>query len=164
MKFLKSSLIALLIFTSLIFCGCDKKLFLQPILTRDNYNTGGSLTFVYDEQSHVAYFGGVGEVVQYYEMDIAKGWTEKGCRVGVSLTIPSQVKDYKSATAKINGKEFNSNDFIVEINEETAIAQFQPIVSEDNRIINIKITWTEDSQAQEYKIIIKEGTLFMSEE
>ena len=164
MKFLKSSFIILLCVVSIFLCGCEKKSFSQPDFTRDNYNTGGNLTFYYDQQAHVAYFGGEGEVVQYYEEDVAKGWTEKGCRVGISLTLPTEIEDYKSASAKVNGKEYNSNDFIVEINDETVIAQFQPIVSEDNRIINIKISWQEDSEAQEYKIIIKEGTIFMQEE
>jgi len=161
MKFFKYSLSILLLISFLSFYGCDKKSFSQPVLTRDNYNTGGNITFFYDQQSYVAYFGGEGEIIQYYEQDIAKGWREEGCRVGISLLLPNNLEDYKSATAKINGKELNSTDFIVEINEETKIAQFQPIVNEKNKVINLKITWEEDSQSQEYKIVIKEGTMFM---
>ena len=163
MKFLKSAFAILLVFASLFLYGCNKKEFSQPLLARDKYNTGGNLTFFYDHQAHIAYFGGEGEIVQFYQEDIAKGWTEKGCRVGVSMSIPNDLKGYKSATAKVNGKELSSNDFIVEIGDQTAIAEFQPIVSEDNRIIDIKITWEEESQPQEYKIIIKEGTLLMEE-
>lgn len=163
MKLLKTVFVLILVVTCFFMCGCDKKSFFQPLLSRDNYNTGGNLTFYYDNQSHVAYFGGEGEVVQYYQTDIAKGWTEKGCRVGVSLPLPNNLEDYKSATAKINGEEFNSNDFIVEIDQQTTIAQFQPIVSEKNSEIDIKITWEEETQPQEYKIIIKQGTLFMKE-
>lgn len=163
MKFLKSTLAIILICVSLFVYGCDKKSFSSIILTRDNYNTGGNLTFSYDQQSQVAYFGGEGEVVQFYQEDIAKGWTKKGCRVGVSMTLPAELDDYKSATAKINGEELNSNDFIVEIDEQTNIAFFQPIVSEEKRVIEIEITWAKDSQSQEYKIIVKDGTLFMNE-
>ena len=162
MKTLKSVVALILIMTCVFLCGCDKKSFSQPILSRDNYNTGGNLTFVYDSQAQVAYFGGEGEVVQYYQEDIAKGWTEKGCRVGVSMLLPKELKDYKSATAKINNKELKSNDFIVEIDENTVIAQFQPLVSEEKRIIEIEVTWADNSQAQEYKIVIKDGTLFMN--
>lgn len=162
MRSVKTLVALILVITTIFLCGCDKKMYSHPILTRDNYNTGGNLTFLYDEQSHVAYFGGEGEVVQFYEEDIAKGWTEKGCRIGVMLNIPKELKDYKSAIAKVNGNELNANDFIVEISEERSIAQFQPIVSSDNKIINIKITWAENSQTQEYKIIIKAGTIFMS--
>lgn len=163
MKILKSCFLIFLCFVSVFVVGCDKKSFAQPILSRDNYNTGGSLTFSYDQQSHVGYFGGEGEVVQFYQEDIAMGWTEAGCRVGVCLLLPNNLKDYKGATAKVNSKELNSNEFIVEVDNETKIALFQPIVSEDNRVISIKITWEENSQTQEYKIVIKEETLFMSE-
>ena len=148
----------------LFLVGCDKKAFLQPVMSRDNYNTGGNLSFYYDEQAHIAYFGGDGEVVQFYEKDIAKGWTKEGCRVGVTLILPNDLKDYKSATAEIDGKDYISNDFIIEIDENTAIAQFQPIVSEDNKKINIKLTWAEDSQTQEYKIFVKDGTLYMEKQ
>lgn len=164
MKYLKFTLISFLIFICIFMIGCDKKSFLQSPLTRDNYNTGGNLTFLYDELSHVAYFGGEGEVVQFYQEDIAKGWREKGCRVGVSLLVPNQLNGCKSATAKINGEEINSNDFIVEVDEQTTIAQFQPIVSQQTQIIEIKITWEENTQSQTYKIIIKDGTIFMDEQ
>lgn len=163
MKKFYSVVSLILIISSFLLCGCNKKSFTQPLLSRDSYNTGGSLTFIYDSQANIAYFGGNGEVVQYYDKDIAKGWTEKGCRVGVSMLIPNDLKDFKSATAKINEKELNSNDFIVEIDENTIVAQFQPIVNEEKNVIKIEITWAENSQTQEYKIIIKEGTLFMNE-
>lgn len=163
MKYLKTTLAIFFVFISLFLFGCDKKSFSTVILSRDNYNTGGNLTFYYDQQANTAYFGGEGEVVQFYQEDIAKGWSEKGCRIGISMALPIDLNDYKSATAKINGKEINSSDFIVELDEQTKIAVFQPIVSEDKRVVNIEITWAEDSQAQEYKIIVKEETLFMSE-
>ena len=56
------------------------------------------------------------------------------------------------------------NDFIVEVDEQTTIAQFQPIVSQQTQIIEIKITWEENTQSQTYKIIIKDGTIFMDEQ
>lgn len=161
MKNFRKLLIVFLTITTCLMFGCDKKVFTQSSLTRDIYNTGGNLTYFYDEQSKVAYFGEEGEVVQYYEEDIAKGWNTSGCRIGFALTLPKELKDYKSASAKINNKELNSADFIVKVNEDLVIAQFQPLVSENNRILNVKISWTEDSTPQQYKVIIKEGTLFM---
>ena len=72
MKFLKMSAVVLILLASLMLSGCNNKSIAQPILERDNYNTGGNITFVYDEIAHVATFGGKDEVLQYYEEDIAK--------------------------------------------------------------------------------------------
>ena len=163
MKYLKSCLVLFLCLVSLCFYGCDKKSISQSELTRDNYNTGGNLSFYYDQQTQVAYFGGEGEVVQFYQEDIAKGWTGKGCRVGVSLLIPPELKDFKSSSAEIDGKSLNANDFIIEVNEEMSFAQFQPIVSKENSTVEIEITWEENTQSQTYKIIIQEGTIFMND-
>lgn len=163
MKHLKKSFILLLLVCSLFLSGCDKKSFSYSTLTRDSYNTGGNLSFSYDSQTQTAYFGGEGEVVQFYDIDIAKGWTEKGCRVGVVLNLPTELKDYKSATATINNKKLTSQNFIVEIDSQTTLAIFQPIVNQENNLIDIKITWAENTKSQNYTIVIKEGTLFMNE-
>ena len=148
----------------LLFCfvgGCNNKSFTQPVLTRDNFNTGGNISFFYDKEAFIAYFGGEGDVVQFYNVDIAKGWDEDGCRVGVQLDLPKEIDDFKSATAKVDEKNLTSKDFIIEIDEQTQIAVFHPIVSEDKKHISIEITWAEGVEPQEYKIIIKEGTIFM---
>ena len=38
---------------------------------------------------------------------------------------------------------------------------FHPIVSEDNKEFEIKITWQDGWEEQIYKIVIKSGTSFM---
>ena len=70
MKIIKNILIVFLLFSCIFFVGCkDKNLTQMPIM-QDIYKTGGNLTFNYDEISHVATFGGEGEVIQYYQKDI----------------------------------------------------------------------------------------------
>ena len=105
-------LMLVLIFPMICFSGCNEKRFDYQLLQRDSYNTGGNLSFVYDSQSHTAHFGGEDEFVQFYDEDIAKGWTEKGCRIGVMLTIPKGLNDFKSGYALIGKEKYNSDDFI----------------------------------------------------
>ena len=112
MKFLKISAVVLILFASLMLSGCNNKSIAQPILERDNYNTGGNITFVYDEVAHVATFGGKDEVLQYYEEDIAKGWTESGNRIGIKLSLPQNLKDYKSGKANFDGQKLMPDDYI----------------------------------------------------
>ncbi len=141
--------------------GCQDKNLPYSSVTRDQYNTGGTLSFEYDPISHVAYFGGEGEIVQYYEQDIAKGWTVAGCRVGVMIAIPQNIKDIDSGKAIVDSQTLTADKFI-QINEEMGdYALFQPLVNEDKKEIILEITWQEGIAPQTYKIIIKEGTLFM---
>lgn len=157
-KFLLLLVVTMSIFT---FCGCQDKLIPQSVLTQDNYKTGGNLTFVYDEYSHTAFFGGEGEVIQYYSEDITKGWTAEGCRIGVMLAVPKEVDEYKSGSATLNGEKLSPNDYMITLDNQTYYALFQPIVSKDKPEIDLKITWQDGTMEQTYKIIIKEGTIFM---
>ena len=140
--------------------GCGKKEFIQPIISRDVYCTGGNLSFDYDSITKTAIYGGENEVIQFYKSDMAKGWTEEGNRVGIQIVVPSNVKDVSSGSATLNGKEHLSKDYIKKIND-TNYAVFQPIIKEEDKDLSLKIIWQEGCKEQEYHIKIKEGTIFM---
>lgn len=161
MKLLKYSFVTMLVMVCLLLSACNDKNMLQPSLERDNYNTGGNLTFVYDEVSHVATFGGEGEVIQYYDEDIAKGWKEKGNRIGFQIPLPKGSVDYKSGSAYFDGNKLLLDD-VVKLHEgQNLIATFQPIVSKDKENYTLKITWEDGKNEQIYHIIIAPGTFFM---
>ena len=143
--------------------GCKQKEFDYVAMSRDAYNTGGVLSFEYDNITHTAYFGGEGQIVQYYSTDIAKGWTEEGCRVGVTLPLPKGIDDYKSAVATLDEKQLEWDDFGYGEEGEMQYVIFQPIVSEEKSHIILKITWQDGSKEQTYNIAIREGTLFMTD-
>ena len=131
------------------------------VVYRDDYNTGGNISFDYDEESHTAYFGGKDEVLQYYKKDIAKGWYEDGFRVGVKLYAPKKLDNYQSATAKIGNETYEGGSFYKQVNgENSLVAEFYPIVSEKNKTIELKIVWQEGIKEQIYKIIVRDGTIF----
>lgn len=161
MKFLKMSAVVLILLASLMLGGCNNKSIAQPILERDNYNTGGNITFVYDEVAHVATFGGKDEVLQYYEEDIAKGWTESGNRIGIKLSLPQNLKDYKSGKATFDGQKLMPDDYISLQEGQNLVAVFQPIIKNEKENYTLKITWQDGFEEQIYHIIIAKGTIFM---
>ncbi len=163
MKFLKSTLTIILVLVCLFMCGCKDKNLIQPTMERDNYNTGGNLTFVYDEISHLAIFGGEGEVVQFYQEDIAKGWKEKGNRIGFQIFVPKGVKDYKSGCAYWNGEKLNPDDYITLQEGQNLVASFQPLVDKNKDKYDLKIVWEDGKNEQMYNIVIASGTFFMNE-
>ena len=145
-----------------LLTGCGKNIFDYSRVSRDEYNTGGNLTFIYDDVAHVATFGGRGEVVQYYDVDIAKGWLNAGNRVGVQILAPSGVKNFETGSAKIGDEIIKGDKFYKQINNENSkIAQFFPILTENNREIAIKITWEDNSEEQIYYVVAHKDTVFM---
>lgn len=162
MKFLKKSSLPLLsLVLALMLSACGGQLEYTAI-ERNSEMTGGSLTFSYDRESHTAIFGGQGEFVQFYSKDITKGWEEDGCRVGIVLTAPSNIKDFESGSLTIDGKKFIAGEFYQTVNnQKVGRVELTPLVSQDKREIEIKISWSENSPAQVYKIKIKDGTEFM---
>ncbi len=164
MKFYKSTFIILLLLLSLSMCACKDKNLNQPFLERDKYNTGGNLSFVYDKISHVATFGGQGEVIQFYDEDIAKGWNEKGNRIGFQLLVPKEVKDYKSGSANLNGEKLSPDDYIDIQEGQNLVATFRPIVYNNQERYTLKITWEDGKNEQIYNIVIDSGTFFMEEQ
>lgn len=161
----KIGLFLIVILVAMIFVGCGNKNFSYPVVYRDDYNTGGNINFEYQPISHTIIFGGENQVIQYYDKNIAKCWNEEGNRVGFKMIPPTDLDNYQSGFALINDKKLSSDEFYKLKNEDgTLIAEFCPIVDENNRDIIIKITWQEGIEEQIYHLKIKNGTIFNKKE
>lgn len=154
--------VLMILLLPLLLYGCNTKSFDYQNVQRDNYNTGGNLTFVYDEISHTAYFGGEGEIVQFYTQDVAKGWKDEGCRIGVKILVPNEVDDFKSGNVIVGDEKLNLEEVVLQVDDSVNYAVFQPIVSQQTRRLEIKITWQEGYQQQIYHIVIQDETIFMN--
>lgn len=154
--------LVILLFPLVFLFGCNENEVAYSTIYRDTYNTGGDISFSYDNITHTAYFGGENEVIQFYESDVAKGWVEEGNRIGIKLVSPIKIKNPLSAKASINGFEYENGSFYKTINGEiSSVVEFYPIVSEQNRDFELKIVWQEGVKEQVYKIYIREGTIFL---
>ena len=159
---MKKNVIFLLLLPVLFFVACKEQTADYSVIYRDQYSTGGDISFSYDNITHTAYFGGENEVIPYYSNDITKGWESEGNRVGVKLVSPVKVTNSLSGYANLNGIEFENGCFYKNINNETSnIAEFYPLVSEENSEIELRIVWQDGVKEQIYKIVIKDGTIFM---
>ncbi len=150
-----------LILLTLFFVGCKDKSIDYSSIQRDDQNIGGKLSFNYDSATHVATFGGLGETVEYYDEDIARGFNKAGNRVGIKLIAPSSVKDFSSGSATIGDEKIIGGKFFRQINnEKSREAVFYPLVDENNRKIELKIIWEDGLEEQTYIILIRQETNF----
>ena len=162
MKYLKLPALALICL--FLLTACQQNLPYSSV-TRDDEMTGGSLSFSYNEEAHIAEFGGEGEIVQFYSADIAKGWEEEGCRVGIAFSAPSEVKDFEGSSIWVDGEKIAGGEFYQTVNgQKVGRVVLTPLVSEEKREIQIKVEWNDNSPAQTYKIRIKDGTQFMNKQ
>ncbi len=142
-----------------VFSGCGTQLTYGKV-ERDAQLTGGSLSFFYDEQTHTAVFGKEGEVVAYYPEDTQLNRTA-GNRVGVKIYAPSEIKDYSKAKLEFEGVTYSGGSFMATVyNQVQNYFVLTPLVSEQNRVLSVKVTWSQDSEAQTYIIKIADGTKF----
>lgn len=149
------SLIILLIFP---LCACKKQEVNYQKIVRDDYSTGGDLSFAYDEISHTAYFGGEGEYIQYYDSSIIKNWQEEGNRIGFKIPVPKTLDNYLSAKATCNGKDYENGEFYNFVNGKPVFAEFYPLVKSGQERFELNITWQNSIKPQKYFIVIKNGT------
>ena len=144
-----------------LLSGCGKTLSYGK-LERDSALTGGKLSFVYDENTHTATFGGKGEVVIYYpaEPELEKS---AGNRIGVKIYAPSEVTDYSKAKLNFEGSEYVGGSFMTMVYDQVQnYFVLTPIVSENHRELKVYVTWLQDSEQQTYTIKIADGTKFAS--
>lgn len=161
MKILKF-LVILLLFPVLTLTGCGSKNVDYVSMQKDESLAQSQLTFYYDELTHTAYFGGEGEQILYYDIDIARGFEKEGNRVGVKMYAPSEVTDFASGFAEVGGEKIEGGRFYSTVNgHKSREATFYPLVSQDNRVIELKIKWEEGIKEQHYTIVIAEGTIFL---
>lgn len=154
--------VAFLVIFPLIMVGCGDSTIGNANVTRDSEMTGGSLSFEYNKTAREIFFGGEGEAIQFYEADILKGWNESGNRLGLILQAPSEVDDFETGTLTLQGKTMTAGSFYRTVNgEKIGEVVLYPLVKENEREIEIKITWQDGTAEQVYKIIIKAGTILM---
>ena len=159
---MKKVLLIFLILLSIVSTACGTKIYSSATITRDEANTGGDISFVYDEHTKNIYFGGEGEYLQYYSADEVKGLDE-GYRVGIKVIAPSEVKNLEDAVLEINGNKYN--DFFEKIESQPQnYFYIYPTFSEKTKEIKFKITWTQMSKPQKYKVVLNEKTKFLKSE
>lgn len=161
MKYIGLLLTIFMVLPMLFLIGCGDKSLEYSLIQRDDQNIGGNLTFDYDSVTHVATFGGEGETVEYYNEDIARGFNKAGNRVGIKLSAPSSIKDYNTGSALVGEEKIVGGIFYRQVNnEKVSEAVFYPLVDENNRKIELKITWEDGTAEQTYIILIRKGTKF----
>lgn len=149
-----------------IFCcaGCGGKELPSAKITRDDARTGGSLSFVYDQNSRMIYVGGQDEIVQFSSADEARNLGE-GCRIGLKVTAPDEKLDVSTATLEMNGINYSSGDFLEVVNgQKQRFFNLYPLVSKEDEKIIFSITWQEGTEKQIYTIEIIDGTKFMDKD
>ena len=146
----------------LFFVACGDREVSYSTIYRDQFETGGDISFSYDNITHTAHFGGNNEIIQYCQPDISKGWQEGGHRIGISLNAPIKLTNPLSAHANLDGIEYDNGSFLKSVNGEiTNRAEFYPVLSQEKREIELKIVWQDGITEQVYKIVINEGTIFL---
>lgn len=142
-----------------LITGCGRE-YSYTKIERDDARTGGNLTFVYDETTHTATFGGQGEVIAYYSENPALG-TASGNRIGFKIYAPCDINDYSKAKLSFQGSEYTGGSFMQTVYDQRMnYFVLTPVVSEDNRDLKVKISWTNEAKEQEYYIKIADGTIF----
>lgn len=142
----------------LLLTGCGQKLTEFNVM-RDSYSTGGNISFSWDNEAKIAYFGGENEVIQYYEQDIAKGFLKAGNRVGIKLVPSEKINDLGSLTFKIGKEEINGENVATKIDDEVTYFQLFPIVESAGQKIEIKIEYK--GKRDKIIIIIHEKSILM---
>lgn len=159
---MKKVLLIFLILLSIVSTACGTKIYSSATITRDEANTGGDLSFVYDSHDRCVYFGGEGEYIQFYSANEVSG-LEEGYRVGIKMIAPSEVKKLEDAVLEINGNKYN--DFFEKIESQPQnYFYIYPTFNENTKEVNFKITWNQTSKPQSYKIILNEKTNFLKSE
>ncbi len=159
---MKKVLLIFLILLSIVSTACGTKIYSSATITRDEANTGGDISFIYDEHTKNIYFGGEGEYLQYYSADEVKG-LDAGYRVGIKVIAPGEVKNLDDTVLEMNGNKYNDIFEKIE-NQPQNYFYIYPTFNEKTKEINFKITWTQMSKPQKYKVILNEKTKFLKSE
>lgn len=139
--------------------GCGTKSYPSANIVRDEANTGGNLSFVYDMNERKVYFGGEGEFLQYYSADEMRD-LEEGYRVGLKVIAPNEVKNLEDAVLEINGTTYS--EFLEKIDgQEQNYFYIYPTFNEKSKEVNFVITWNKNAKPQKYKVILNEKTNFL---
>lgn len=158
---MKKILLFLFILPILFLGGCGAKTAAYSTITRDSQNIGGELSFEFDHITHTAYFGGHGETVQKYGVDISRNWLTEANRIGLQLIAPTEITDHESGWAELGDEKIEGGIFYSLVNgKRTNTAIFYPAVSAFSQKIELTIVWQDGLKPQTYTIVIREGTKF----
>ncbi len=153
-----------LILIFIIFASACAREYSYGRIERDNSLTGGDLSFIYDENTHTAIFGGEGEIIAFYEEDRLAG-LPKGNRIGFKIYAPCDVQDFSKAKMTFQGKEYLAGSFMQTVYDQTMnYFVLTPVVSKDNSSFDVKVVWNQNAKEQVYHIKIAQGTVFASEQ
>lgn len=149
----------------MIFClfGCGKDVESAKI-SRDDERVGGSLSFVYDKKERLISVGGEGEVLQYSDGNIEKGYAE-GNRVGLKVTCPDVDFNLENSKLMMNGRTYSVGDFYQTVDgQKQRFFNIYPAFSQDDRVVFFSVVWDSNIKEQKYKIEIVDGTIFGQKE
>lgn len=149
----------------MIFClfGCGKDVESAKI-SRDDERVGGSLSFVYDKKERLISVGGEGEVLQYSDGNIEKGYAE-GNRVGLKVTCPDIDLNLENSKLMMNGRTYSVGDFYQTVDgQKQRFFNIYPAFSQDDRVVFFSVVWDSNIKEQKYKIEVVDGTIFGQKE
>lgn len=149
----------------MIFCllGCGKDVESAKI-SRDDERVGGSLSFVYDKKERLISVGGEGEVLQYSDGNIEKGYAE-GNRVGLKVTCPDVDLNLENSKLMMNGRTYSVGDFYQTVDgQKQRFFNIYPAFSQDDRVVFFSVVWDSNIKEQKYKIEVVDGTIFGQKE
>ena len=149
----------------MIFClfGCGKDVESAKI-SRDDERVGGSLSFVYDKKERLISVGGEGEVLQYSDGNIEKGYAE-GNRVGLKVTCPDVDLNLENSKLMMNGRTYSVGDFYQTVDgQKQRFFNIYPAFSQDDRVVFFSVVWDSNIKEQKYRIEIVDGTIFGQKE
>lgn len=149
----------------MIFClfGCGKDVESAKI-SRDDERVGGSLSFVYDKKERLISVGGEGEVLQYSDGNIEKGFAE-GNRVGLKVTCPDIDLNLENSKLMMNGRTYSVGDFYQTVDgQKQRFFNIYPAFSQDDRVVFFSVVWDSNIKEQKYKIEVVDGTIFGQKE
>jgi len=164
MKNFRFVLLFVCLITTLTCLGCGSKELPSALIVRDEARTGGSISFVFNQEQRTVYVGGKNEIIQYSSKDESRN-LEEGWRIGLKVIAPNESLDVSDATLKMNGLNYSAGDFLENINgQKQRFFYLFPFVSEENREVKFAVTWQNGTKEQEYKVVIVKGTKFLNKD
>lgn len=125
--------------------------------------TGGNLTYNYQIENQMLTVGGEGETILLYSKNEIKGWSEDGCRIGIQFVPPKNIANFEAIEVTIENEK-QQPEFLYINNENTGIFTIYPLIDNTEKIYEIFIKWSNNSEQQKYKLKILEGTQLMKKE
>lgn len=145
----------------LMLCGCGSKTLESANVEPVADLTNGGVKIEYNKDLKEIYVGGEGEVLNYFEPDIALGVDKPGWRVGLKFTAAAEVTEYETGIMTMQGKTISAGQFYRNVNGQKSRDMIvYPVFSEEEREIEIKVIWQDGTKEQTYKVKVLPHTQF----